>query len=286
MKAVSGSTRFSQSVARERPWHALRAPVLFALLLGLMIGIGNARATPTSQPGAHVYLLRGAFNVFSLGMDQIAAKLQQHGISTTVDNYVSWQTLAGQAAAEYKSGQIRTIILVGHSSGAVAVTSMAARLGEMGVPVKLAIGLDPTSRMTTTGHVDRYVNYYIANGFGDPVDKGQNFTGVLQNVDLEHMADVGHFNIDKNNVMQGKVIKEILAAVSSSPQPAIACDSRSGQSCGSINRGAVSEGHPIIGGAAGAAPTSGRGGGKTRTLLDPIRPPESVPPHTLSPTGR
>jgi hypothetical protein len=64
---------------------------------------------------------------------------------------------------------------------------MATRLSELGVPVKLAIGLDPTSDMTASGHVDRYVNYYIANGFGDPVDKGRHFSGVLQNVDLEQM---------------------------------------------------------------------------------------------------
>ena len=80
---------------------------------------------------------------------------------------------------------MRTIILVGHSSGAVAVTDMAARLGQLGVPVKLAIGLDPTSRETAAGHVDRYINYYIGNGIGTAVDKGRQFTGVLQNVDME-----------------------------------------------------------------------------------------------------
>jgi uncharacterized alpha/beta hydrolase family protein len=162
--------------------------------------------------------IEGKANVFSLGMDEIAAKLQRRGIHTTVDNYLAWPTLAEQATAEYKSARVRTILfLVGHSSGAIAVTSMVARLSQDGVPVKLAIGLDPTSRMTTTGHIDRYINYYIANGFGDPVDRGQDFSGVLQNVDLEHMADVGHFNIDKNNVLQGMVIRDILAAVSASP---------------------------------------------------------------------
>jgi hypothetical protein len=120
---------------------------------------------------------------------------------------------------------------------------MAARLGQAGVPVKLAIGLDPTSRMTTTGHVDRYINYYIANEFGDPVDRGQDFSGVLQNVDLEHMANVGHFNIDKNTVLQGMVIREILAAVSAgSPHPSIPCDPYGSKSCGSGKRGALMEG--------------------------------------------
>jgi acetyl esterase/lipase len=176
-------------------------------------------------------------------MDEIAAKLQRRGIHTTVDNYLAWPSLAEQAAAEYKSGRVRTIILVGHSSGAVAVTSMAARLSQAGVPVKLAIGLDPTSRMTTTGHIDRYINYYIANGFGDPVDRGQDFSGVLQNVDLEHMADVGHFNIDKDNRLQGMVIKDILAAVSASPShPSITCGPRGSKSCGPAKRGALTEG--------------------------------------------
>jgi len=218
MKALGGCTRSRRfSCLARRRWHRPRSAVLSLVLLGLSIGISNAQTTTTSQPREHVYLLRGAFNVFSLGMDQIAAKLQQHGIHATVDNYLAWPTLAEQAAAEYKSGRAQTIILVGHSSGAIAVTSMAARLSELGVPVKLAIGLDPTSRTTTTGHVDRYINYYVANGFGDPVDRGQGFSGVLQNVDLEHMANVGHFNIDKNNVVQGMVIRDILAAASAGP---------------------------------------------------------------------
>ena len=155
----------------------LQALVLSFVLVGFSISIASAQTLSPSQPGAHVYLLRGFANVFSLGMDQIAAKLQQQGIHATVDNYLAWPSLAEQAAAEYKSGRTRAIILVGHSSGATAVTEMAARLSQLGVPVKLAIGLDPTSRMTTTGHVDRYINYYIANGFGDPVDKGTEFQG-------------------------------------------------------------------------------------------------------------
>src|SRR6516164_6623133 len=155
MKASGGCTRSRRfSCLARRRWHRPRSAVLSLLLLGLSIGISNAQTTTTSQPREHVYLLRGFANVFSLGMDQIAAKLQQHGIHATVDNYLSWPSLAEQAAAEYKSGRARTIILVGHSSGATAITEMTARLSQLGVPVKLAIGLDPTSRMTTTGHVD------------------------------------------------------------------------------------------------------------------------------------
>jgi predicted esterase len=229
MRSVGSATRFG-GLPRERGRYPLQAAALSLLMLAFSIGVSPAQVSSNPKPRDHVYLLRGFANVFSLGMDQIATKLEHRGIDTTVANYVSWPTLAEEAAAEYKSGRVRTIILVGHSSGAVAVTSMATRLSELGVPVKLAIGLDPTSHMTASGHVDRYVNYYIANGFGDPVDKGHQFSGVLQNVDLEHMSDVSHFNIDKDGAVQGMVMRDIQAALATSPHNnTVACDSLGGR---------------------------------------------------------
>ena len=195
----------------------LQAAALAILLLELSLGISAAQVASTSKAREHVYLLRGAFNVFSLGLDQIEDNLQAQGINVTIHNYLVWSSLADEATADYKSGRVRTIVLAGHSSGATAVTTMAARLGERGVPVKLAIGLDPTSPMTASGHVDRYVNYYIANGYGFPVKRGPQFTGALQNIDLEKMPDIGHFNIEKNHELQEKVIKEIRAAILGSP---------------------------------------------------------------------
>jgi hypothetical protein len=244
MKAFGGYTSLVPFLSvTQRHLRHLQAAVLSLVLVGFSISIASAQTSSPSQPGAHVYLLRGFANVFSLGMDEIATTLRQHGIHATVDNYLAWPSLAEQAAAEYKSGRTRAIILVGHSSGATAVTEMAARLSQLGVPVKLAIGLDPTSRMTTTGHVDRYINYYIANGFGDPVDRGQDFSGVLQNVDVEHMPDLSHFNIDKDNRLQGMVIREILAAAAvGAPHAPITCDPYGGKSCGSAKRGALTEG--------------------------------------------
>jgi acetyl esterase/lipase len=137
----------------------------------------------------------------------------------------------------------RTIILVGHSSGAVAITSMATHLSELGVPVKLAIGLDPTSHVAVSGHVDRYINYYIANGFVDPVEKGAGFSGALQNVDLEHVPDVSHFNIEKNRAMQGMVIRDTQAALATSPHDdTVACDSHGAHVACAAKHGLVTEG--------------------------------------------
>ena len=180
------------------------------LLLGLSIGASAAQGQSGSR--SHVFLMRGFANVFSLGMDQMGARLQRAGINATVENYIAWDAIVNQAYAEYKSGQVQNIIIVGHSSGATAVTAVAARLGELGVPVKLAIALDPTTRNFAAGHVERYLNFYAPGGMGTLVDKGRDFTGSLQNISLGGTAGVGHFNIDKDQGVQDRVIKEIMAA--------------------------------------------------------------------------
>jgi pimeloyl-ACP methyl ester carboxylesterase len=195
---------------RRRSLEVLRLAAMSLLLLGLSISAGAAQGQSGSR--THVFLMRGFANVFSLGMDQVGARLQRMGINASVENYIAWDAIVNEAAAEYRSGQVQNIIIVGHSSGATAVTAVAARLGEMGVPVKLAIALDPTTRAFAAGHVERYLNFYAPGGMGTLVDKGRDFTGNLQNISLGGNPGVGHFNIDKDPGVQDRVIKEIMAA--------------------------------------------------------------------------
>jgi hypothetical protein len=207
-----------------RPWLRPLQAIAVTLLLTISVGAGTANATAPTAPasGAHVYLLRGVLNIFSLGLDDIAAKLERQGIPVTVANFVSWSSLADQAAAEYKSGKTRTIILVGHSSGATALPDMVARLGQLGVPVKLAIGLDSVFRTKLSGNAERYINFYVANGAGEPVTRTKDFRGALENVDVHTVPGVGHLSIDKNQIMQQKVISAIDAAVFRRPATASA----------------------------------------------------------------
>jgi hypothetical protein len=223
MKPYRGHGDFAGGLSfRGRPsFRPLQAAAIALLLLMTSIGTANAvTAPPPGASGAHVYLLRGVLNIFSLGLDQIAAKLEQQGIPVTIANFVSWSSLADQAAAEYRSGRVRTIILVGHSSGATALPDMVARLDQLGVPVKLAIGLDSVFRTSLQGRVGRYLNFYIANGAGTPVEKSRQFQGALENVDVQNVPGVGHISIDKNEIMQQKVIGAIDAAVFNRPKPA------------------------------------------------------------------
>lgn len=224
MKPYGSYRRFVDGLSflRRPKLRSMQATAITLLLLALPIGAStaNAAAPAPTTSGAHVYLLRGVLNIFSLGLDEIAAKLEQQGIPVTVANYLSWSSLADEAAAEYKSGRVQTIILVGHSSGATALPDMVARLDQLGVPVKLAIGLDSVFRTSLAGHVGRYINFYVANGAGEPVAMTNGFHGALNNVDVQNVPGVGHLTIDKNTIMQQKVISAIDAVVSRRPKPA------------------------------------------------------------------
>ncbi len=133
MRLDSGCFRFAGTVAHRRWLRPLSAFAVVFLLLAVPSG-ARAQGPSTSKSTAHVYLLRGVLNVFSMGMDQIAYKLEQRGIATTVTNYLLWSSVADDAAAAYKSGKVRTIILVGHSSGATALPDMVDRLTRLGAP--------------------------------------------------------------------------------------------------------------------------------------------------------
>ena len=106
-----------------------------------------------------------------------SARLDLTGILNTVTNYLGWQSLADEAAAAYKAdGRARASwsdIL-----GANAVTEMPDRLSR-GVPVKSAIGLDPTAHETATAHFGRNINFTLTAGMGTVVNKGKELNGSL-----------------------------------------------------------------------------------------------------------
>lgn len=196
---------------------ALKAAALVLLLFSVGLAPRSAEAAQATPAGARVYLMRGVLNIFSLGMDEIAARLQRQGIPASVHNHLLWASVADDAAAEYRSGRAKVIILVGHSSGATVLPDMVERLSQQGVPVKLAIGLDSVFHTSLSGRVGKYINFYVANGAGTRVERTRNFQGTLENVDVERVPGVGHLTIDKNELMQQKVIAAIDAAVASGP---------------------------------------------------------------------
>jgi len=186
----------------------------------------KAKSASHSQSGekrvshGHVYLLRGLLNVFSLGMDDLAAKLQKRGVSAGVYEYGGWQSLCQDAAARYRAGG-GPIVLVGHSLGADAVIDMANQLGQMGIPVALVVAFDPTAPSVLTGKTtSTFINYYQSdNGFGRAVHRGGGFRGNLSNQDLRKHTEFGHGSIDKAAMLHNAVIGRVMGLVGRGSKP-------------------------------------------------------------------
>ena len=184
-----------------------RAGVMVATL-ALLAGLsGSALAAP--ERGPKVYLLRGFMNVFSLGLDELSVKIEKRGIRAEVYNHTSWARLADEIAKDYKSGQTRPVILVGHSWGGLAVVNLVEALGAAGVPVALAVALDTTSLTVDRGQVGTFLNLYVGTG---TLKAGSGFRGKIINTDLGKSMPVGHFNIDKIEAVHAIVLRHIVQA--------------------------------------------------------------------------
>jgi pimeloyl-ACP methyl ester carboxylesterase len=209
-----------------------RIGLIGALAATVMLALGSTPGTAqsgagTAQARAHIYLLRGLMNIFSLGMDSLAEELSKRGVYATVSNHSEWQSLANQAALAYKAGKEDPIILIGHSLGADAVMEMAAYLNRKGIPVALVVPFDGTGSFLTPANVGRLVN--LTQRKYAYMRPGPGFHGSLANVDVSGDPNIDHISIDKSPRLHARAISEVLAVVRghrmaapSGPKPAAA----------------------------------------------------------------
>ncbi|MCK0199039.1 hypothetical protein MWN34_19240 [Ancylobacter sp. 6x-1] len=177
-----------------------------ALLLALLALPRPADAAPRSSASSaapRVYLLRGLANIFSLGMDDLAAKLKANGVQASVHAYPDWEAIA---ASEQAVGGRRPVIVIGHSLGADAAVNLGNRLAATGVSVPLVVTFDPITPPGVSPRIGRVVNYFQGTG------EGKRLAGrTVRNVDVSG-PDVDHFNIDKQPTLHQQVIAMIVGS--------------------------------------------------------------------------
>lgn len=167
---------------------------------------GDAAHAAASRP--HVYLMRGLLNIFSLGMDQLAAQIERHGIDASVYNHTLSGSVVAQIAQQYRAGDHGPYILVGHSLGADAVMTMAQQLNGLGVPVALVVPVDGTGSYLAPKNVACVINLtqrdyaYMRPGAG--------FHGTLSNVNFSGDPSIDHLTIDKSPRVQAEAMRYIL----------------------------------------------------------------------------
>lgn len=194
----------------QRPFRTSPAGVMLilcSLVLASFAGSSSAEAA-ARRPG-QVYLYRGILNVFSLGMDQLAYKLQAAGVATSVSNHTMWSSEANDMIAKYKAGNREPIILMGHSAGADATISVARKLAQYNIPVALIVNFDPVAPDAVPNNVKQIVNFYVPAGWGRAVSADPRFKGKLANVN--ESSTTNHFAIDKDDALQRQAIARVLA---------------------------------------------------------------------------
>jgi hypothetical protein len=171
-------------------------------------------AQGAAQGPAQVYLLRGFLNVFSLGMDDLATKLQANGISATVMNHADADFIASRILTAYNAGDHGPIVLIGHSLGADAIVDVASTLARYNVPVALLVLFDGTEAHQIPVNVASAVNYtkhfMITPQFGSHSS--------ISNVDLSGDAAIDHLSIDTAPALQTQTLNYVLQAASAVPR--------------------------------------------------------------------
>ena len=188
---------------------------LSALIVLIACALQAGAISPAASQGAsrgesgpHVYLLRGLMNIFSLGMDDLAQKINARGIRATVHTHAEWQSLSDQIAARYKRGNRSPVILIGHSLGADAVMLMGEYLGRQNVPVALIVPFDGTASHPASKNVARVFN--LTQRSYARMTRGPGFRGELVNMDVSG-PNIDHINIDKSARLHSLVLQRVIA---------------------------------------------------------------------------
>jgi hypothetical protein len=174
----------------------------------------SASAERRQLPG-HVYLLRGLIgDVFSLGMDDLAAKIQKRGVKASVHGVTAARFLANDIVKAYRDDpSIAPIVLIGHSTGGDEIIAMAEKLKTANVPVALAVGFDPTPIASDVpSNVELFINLYQATNIigGGRATPGKGFRGRLVNVDLRDRREIVHITLDKNPLIHELLTEKIV----------------------------------------------------------------------------
>lgn len=197
-----------------------RLPATLSIAL-LLAASSTALARSPKLPGK-VLLVRGAFNVFSLGLDELAQKLLSRGLDVEVTSASQSSSAASRIRDAYRANSSNgPIVIIGHSLGAKLAPRLAGEMKRYGVPVKLVVILDAPEKTLVPANVERCVNIYqsipigIVRGY--PARAEGRSTEII-NVDIARLQGrnpslvVNHFNIEATDWIHDALIDEVVRA--------------------------------------------------------------------------
>ena len=219
--------RCRQPESRGRKARALRwgqRAVVTALLLCVAEGSRGAQPPAIRRPGK-VLIVRGVMTVFSLGLDELASKMEKHGFDVSiVPASVSPIVMASMKAAYRTNPNYGPVVIIGHSLGANMAPLLARQFQDARLPVDLLVLLDCTFKATVPSNVRRCVNLYQSGKHGFPAGlpvRADSASTTLINAEINafqqqyrcaniDQSAIDHFNIDFAPWIQEIVIGEAM----------------------------------------------------------------------------
>lgn len=205
-------TRTSMS----RSSHPLRRRPALLLLPALAAACGSARP-PQPDPAARgrVVLFRGLLNLFSTGIDVLAASLRQAGWGATTHNHSGWRGLAERTAAEAQDGGLQhPLVVIGHSFGADAAILFTGRLGARGIATDLLVTFDPSWVLAVPRGPQRVLNFHQdRDGYSRRLVPENGFGGTIEN---RLVNGHSHLSIEKDLALH-RIVLDRLAMLDATP---------------------------------------------------------------------
>jgi len=189
---------------------ALAGVLAFGLLAAGAKEASAQQAGARSGQQARIYMMRGLLGIFSLGIDSLAGKLRAQGYEPQILGWDQWGQIASEILANNRNGDTSQIILIGHSLGSNSTIQVANAIQQQNIPVDLIVTFDITQPLQVPRNVQRFINFFQNNGFGERAVPGYGFTGELQNIDLTADSTIGHGNIDEIPRLQQAVVDKVL----------------------------------------------------------------------------
>ncbi len=163
-------------------------------------------------PAGRAYLFRGALGpIFSRGMDRLTKRIEEAGVTATVNEFTICRYIAAKAIRDYRQDPA-PIILIGHSMGGFCAIKFAEILQAENIPVSLVVAIDPAHVTPDVPlNVERFINIFLAHnvlGGGDVVP-AKGYLGHYASYDLSQHDEVTHINIDKMDAVHQQLVAKI-----------------------------------------------------------------------------
>jgi pimeloyl-ACP methyl ester carboxylesterase len=184
-----------------------------------------------------IYLLHGLYDTYSLGLDQLAEKLNELSIPSTIIGWYERDIAPTIISDAYKGRPDGTaVVLMGHSYGADDAITLAEKLGEEGIPVELLFLFDATTPKPIPANVARCVHLMTPTlegtlfpwiFAGNPVEaaEGNTATQVLnvpftaEKFGAAELGCANHYSIDVNIAAHNLAIEEVLRCIDPESYP-------------------------------------------------------------------